>query len=399
MKMPYLRKCSVSIIAAALVSTFGISQTSKNINFNRSNGKYTQNHFKSDFGHHLNFNNNAKNNLSTSSNRLKVRLPKKKDANGGTIIEVPISKNNKYTLSYKLMFDKSFEFVRGGKLPGLTGGKAYTGGDGSKAIKNGDGWSYRLMWRKYKNDKPYLEAYLYYKDMPNKGSGGNVYGQSLGKFNVETGKWYNIELSAEMNTNSNKNGKVKLVINNKQVLSKDIRWATKASGRTISNIAWHIFRGGKGSSWWNGKDQYVYFDDVKLSASGTSKKPSSSKKPNTTKNNPPTVSFDNTTPKTVVQGQKYTVKVNAKDSDGKIQGVKLYVNNRLIREDKYAPHTWTSDELGNLTPSTYTLKAIARDDDGATKTSTYKLTVNAKSNNTSSVQYAKNLHDAYFRKR
>ncbi|MDR1759704.1 MAG: hypothetical protein LBR60_04175 [Fibrobacter sp.] len=47
-------------------------------------------------------------------------------------------------VSYRLKFETGFEFVKGGKLPGLCGGKCYTGGI---TPSQGDGWSARIMWR------------------------------------------------------------------------------------------------------------------------------------------------------------------------------------------------------------------------------------------------------------
>ncbi|MGH7442706.1 MAG: polysaccharide lyase, partial [bacterium] len=47
-------------------------------------------------------------------------------------------------LRYYLRFDPGFDFVKGGKLPGLGGGEANTGGHPANGR---DGWTARIMWR------------------------------------------------------------------------------------------------------------------------------------------------------------------------------------------------------------------------------------------------------------
>ena len=46
-------------------------------------------------------------------------------------------------LTYRVRFADEFNFVKGGKLPGLVGGEANTGG---RVPTGRDGWSARMMW-------------------------------------------------------------------------------------------------------------------------------------------------------------------------------------------------------------------------------------------------------------
>jgi Polysaccharide lyase 14 len=50
-------------------------------------------------------------------------------------------------LSYEVAFDKGFQFVKGGKLPGLRGGSNTLGCEGGSQPNGTDCWSTRLMWR------------------------------------------------------------------------------------------------------------------------------------------------------------------------------------------------------------------------------------------------------------
>jgi len=65
---------------------------------------------------------------------------------------------------------------------------------------------------------------------------------------------------------------------------------------------------------------------------------------------------------------------NASDSDGSIQSVKFYYGTTLISEDTNSPYEATI--TGGLPSGTYTLKAEATDDDGATSEAQITITVN-----------------------
>jgi hypothetical protein len=81
-------------------------------------------------------------------------------------------------LSYEVRFPAGFQFIKGGKLPGLYGGRAPSGGD---AVAEGDGFSARFMWRRAGAG----EIYLY--------QAGHTarYGDSIGRgaWSFAPGKW------------------------------------------------------------------------------------------------------------------------------------------------------------------------------------------------------------------
>ncbi len=86
---------------------------------------------------------------------------------GGIGWRWPFEGNKQIELSYIVRFDKEFEFVKGGKLPGLCGGpESVTGG---RPANGKNGFSARIMWRRDGRG----EAYLYHMDQPDK------YGESL----------------------------------------------------------------------------------------------------------------------------------------------------------------------------------------------------------------------------
>ena len=86
---------------------------------------------------------------------------------------------------------------------------------------------------------------------------------------------------------------------------------------------------------------------------------------------PPTVSFTLPTSGTILSAPaSLEVDVAASDADGSITSVDLFLNDVYIRTEKVNPYLWNNsgqdDELSNLSSGTYTLRAVATDNDGNT---------------------------------
>jgi hypothetical protein len=76
---------------------------------------------------------------------------------GGDFYAAPYDMSNaqNMTLEYSVFFPAGFDFVLGGKMPGLYGGKeGCSGGDAAE-----DCWSSRMMWRKDGNGELYLVSF------------------------------------------------------------------------------------------------------------------------------------------------------------------------------------------------------------------------------------------------
>lgn len=167
--------------------------------------------------------------------------------------DLGISPKNSLRLSYYLRFSENFDFVKGGKLPGLFGGAGNSGGD----IPNGsDGFSTRFMWRK--NGAGEIYAYL-----PN----STEYGTSIGRGNwqFQRGKWHHLEQVVVLNQPNKNNGKIQVWLDGKQVLNQE-----KLSFRTtdklkIEGIFFSTFFGGGDYSWATPKNVYVDFANFSLS--------------------------------------------------------------------------------------------------------------------------------------
>ncbi|SHI86538.1 cellulase family glycosylhydrolase [Aquimarina spongiae] len=81
----------------------------------------------------------------------------------------------------------------------------------------------------------------------------------------------------------------------------------------------------------------------------------------------------------------FKVEVNATDTDGTIDNVKLYVDGNLVREEKSAPYEWgagdNANELLGLPVGTHAIKVEATDDDGAKKSTSFTATVTSVTSN------------------
>jgi hypothetical protein len=158
------------------------------------------------------------------------------------------------TLSYSVRFPPGFDFVRGGKLPGLFGGDV-TGG---QRIPDGtDGFSTRYMWRAGGAGEVY--AYL---------PTSQVHGTSLGRgcWRFEPGRWTTISQHVRLNTPGAADGEVAVWQDGRRVLTATgLLFRTTAALR-IDGLFFSTFFGGGDESWASPVDQYADFADLTLSA-------------------------------------------------------------------------------------------------------------------------------------
>lgn len=159
-------------------------------------------------------------------------------------------------LSYRLRFSENFDFVKGGKLPGLYGGTAPSGGyipDGS------DGFSTRFMWRE--GGKGEVYAYL---------PTSQTYGTSLGQGNwkFKPGVWYNLKQEVILNDPKSNNGSLKVWLDDKLVLNQqNLRFRTTDKLK-IDGVYVSAFFGGGTADYATPKNVHIDFDDFEVSAIG-----------------------------------------------------------------------------------------------------------------------------------
>lgn len=157
-------------------------------------------------------------------------------------------------LSYYVRFSPNFDFVKGGKLPGLFGGAGNSGG----VIPNGaDGFSTRFMWRRNGDGEVY--AYL-----PTSTSSGTSLGR--GNWRFQPGIWYHLEQEVQLNQPGVPNGRIRVWLDGKQVLDQQGLMFRTVSALQIEGIFFSTFFGGDDPSWATPKDVYADFANFSVMA-------------------------------------------------------------------------------------------------------------------------------------
>ncbi len=163
-----------------------------------------------------------------------------------------ISPRDALRLSYAVRFSSNFDFVKGGKLPGLFGGTATSGG----AVPDGtNGVSTRYMWRA--NGVGEVYAYL---------PGASDYGVSLGRGNWRfvPGQWHQITQEVILNQPNQKNGRVRVWFDGKLVLDERELLFRTSDRLKLEGIFFSTFFGGNDTSWASRRNVTVDFADFKV---------------------------------------------------------------------------------------------------------------------------------------
>ncbi|MEM6840034.1 MAG: polysaccharide lyase [Cyanobacteria bacterium P01_C01_bin.120] len=156
-------------------------------------------------------------------------------------------------LSYAVRFAANFDFVKGGKLPGLYGGVGNSGGD----IPDGtDGFSTRLMWRR--DGEGELYAYLPTSER---------YGTSIerGAWTFQPGVWHRIEQEIVLNDPDQQNGQARIWVDGQQVISQNSLQFRTTDDLKIDGLFFSTFFGGGDASWSTPHDVHIDFADFSVS--------------------------------------------------------------------------------------------------------------------------------------
>ncbi|OED42536.1 hypothetical protein AB833_05865 [Chromatiales bacterium (ex Bugula neritina AB1)] len=164
-------------------------------------------------------------------------------------------------LSYDIKFGKDFQFVLGGKLPGLCGADTNqapeTGCNTGGGFPSGyDGWSARTMWRA----DGAMENYVYHAGQK------NYYGDDE-HWNVHATpeRWHRIQQRVVLNSVGRKNGILEAWFDGKKVLSIDNFEYRKIESVGINLFYFSTFFGGNDPTWAPTADQTIRFDNFAIS--------------------------------------------------------------------------------------------------------------------------------------
>ncbi|MEB4592066.1 hypothetical protein VSS37_13820 [Candidatus Thiothrix sp. Deng01] len=157
--------------------------------------------------------------------------------------------------AYWFKFPANFDFVQGGKLPGIGSFNPRTGGgkpDGR------DGWSVRAMW--VQGGK--AGQYVYHMDQP--GNYGDFFAWDAPP--LATGQWHQVKTFVRLNTPGKRDGIITTWLDGKEVLHKDGLRFRLGNGLKIERFLFSVFFGGEGPEWAPERDMLLYLDDFTLSA-------------------------------------------------------------------------------------------------------------------------------------
>jgi len=179
-------------------------------------------------------------------------------------------------VSYELAFDSGFDWVKGGKLPGLRGGLNSTGCSGGNQADGSACFSTRLMWRKDGAG----EVYAYIPTSSGLCSQKSVtcnsdYGVSIQRgnfgFNTASGQWMRLTLFVQLNNPPTiDNGIIQLFVNDVLAVSQSNLQIRAADSVAANGFYFSTFFGGSDSSWATPLTTHTYFRNIRLWGSSSS---------------------------------------------------------------------------------------------------------------------------------
>jgi len=192
----------------------------------------------------------------TQSKCLSVAYKPTRYGSFRTYAREKIIPDDHYILSYDIFFKDNFEFVKGGKLPGL--GPMFTAEGCSNVTKRS--WGVRPMWR----GRGKAQAYFY--GQRRKWGCGKGEVSELSAF--EPNIWQKVELEVKLNSKPNsKDGFIILRVDGKEISkNENLRIRGRTDGITdIHYFYFSSFFGGKDRSWAPSRTQHIMFDNFLIS--------------------------------------------------------------------------------------------------------------------------------------
>lgn len=163
-------------------------------------------------------------------------------------------------LRYYVKFEEGFDFVKGGKLPGLMGGKDSYSRSGGNQPDGTNGWTMRFMWRS--EGRAVVYAYLpegKYKE--------GVWGTDIDLgVNFQTNKWHCVEQFIKVNSPQSEDGLLKVWIDDQLVLNiDDVRYRTVSNDYgSVGGLYMSTFHGGSDATWAPSVNSFAQFDGFAL---------------------------------------------------------------------------------------------------------------------------------------
>lgn len=275
-----------ALVAALFFGRPTTAQTLVDVDFNNRNASiYTEEDVEEDFGE-LRFTNGVDEGwvqivtgdqaFGGTGSAIRVRYPEGGEGpgEGGAqwIVEFDEGYEEAY-LSYRVKFAEGFDFVRGGKLPGLAGGSAPSGSAPADGIR---GWSGRLMWRTAfqgvtGEPEQTTSGLISYAKHVNSGFAMDgrqedeifVLERDGQESVIESDRWYTIRERVVMNTPGERDGILQIWLDGRLVHDQRDLQYRDTPDLQIDRLFFSTFFGG-GEAWRSSKEEFTFFDDFKL---------------------------------------------------------------------------------------------------------------------------------------
>ncbi|KAF5392752.1 hypothetical protein D9757_000900 [Collybiopsis confluens] len=171
-----------------------------------------------------------------------------------------------------LMLESGWEWVKGGKLPGVFGGidnQAY-GCSGGRQDARDACFDARLMWRADAAG----ELYTYFPltqdnaerllTVPPQSVNNTDYGISAGRgsFTLPVGRWMSVAIRMKLNQVGVEDGKIEVFIDGLSVISVSGLTLSTTEDSKFKGMHFQTFFGGSRPDWASPKDQHAWFADV-----------------------------------------------------------------------------------------------------------------------------------------
>ncbi|KAI0827594.1 hypothetical protein BC628DRAFT_1367574 [Trametes gibbosa] len=177
-------------------------------------------------------------------------------------------------LGYDVLLEDGFDFVKGGKLPGVYGGTGDSsyGCTGGRQTDRCKCFNLRLMWREHGVGELY--AYVPQTDtnaehlraVPPRSIQHPDYGFSVGRgaWKFKPGLWTRVTERIRINDSGQKNGEIEVLIDGTSVLHATglILRTSEAPDAHVQGLHFQSFFGGHSPDWASPKEQRAWFANV-----------------------------------------------------------------------------------------------------------------------------------------
>lgn len=192
--------------------------------------------------------------------------------------DVDLTSAKEVTFGYSVFFEDGFDWVKGGKLPGVYGGNSdeeavsCSGGRRSDAC-----FSARMMWRGegagefYNYFPPSLSANKKQCNVAPESDCNDVFGASVGRgaFSFKAGGWTTVSERVRLNDVGEANGAIEMFANGKSVIKVEGLELRSSDKGKFRGIQMQTFFGGSHAGFEASKDSKTWFKDFSMAITET----------------------------------------------------------------------------------------------------------------------------------